>query len=95
MTEKEKKQDKYLSVNIVADILGCRVRFVYEMVKEGRLKAIRLGSRAIRISEISLTEFINLNTVDPDEYFGFDEARDPDAEPVHKRNIVRSTWMDE
>ncbi len=41
--------------------------------EEGRLKALRLGVRAIRISEKSLTELVNINTVDPDEYFGFIE----------------------
>lgn len=91
---KEKKQDKYLAVNQVSDVLGCRERFVYEMVKEGKLKAIRLGVRAIRISEKSLQEFIETNTVDPDEYFGFQEAREQDPDPVHSRKVVRSSWMD-
>ena len=91
---KEKKQDRYLAVNRVAETLGCTERYVYEMVKEGTLKAIRLGIRAIRISEKSLQEFIETNTVDPDEYFGFQEAREQDPEPVHSRKVARSSWMD-
>jgi excisionase family DNA binding protein len=91
---KEKKQDRYLAVNQVAEILGCTERYVYEMVKNRKLRAIRLGSRAIRISGISLSEFIDSNTVDPDEYFGFQDARDPDPEPAHSRKVVRSSWMD-
>jgi len=91
---KEKKQDRYLAVNQVADVLGCKERFVYEKVKEGKLKAIRLGIRAIRISEKSLKEFIKSNIVDPDEYFGLEESREPDPEPVHSRKVVRSNWMD-
>ena len=73
MEPKEKIQDRYLTVSRVAEILGCTERYVYEMVKEGRLKALRLGIRAIRISEGSLTEFVHTNTVDPDDYFGFED----------------------
>lgn len=91
---KEKKQDKYLSVHRVAETLGCTERYVYEMVKDGKLKALRLGNRAIRISESSLTEFIESNIVNPDEYFGFEAARNPDPDPVHSRKVVRSSWMD-
>lgn len=91
---KEKKQDRYVTANRVAETLGCTERYVYEMVKDGKLKAIRLGNRAIRISGKSLQEFIEANTVNPDEYFGLQEARDPDPEPVHSRKVVRSSWMD-
>ncbi len=91
---KEKNQDKYLAVHRVAETLGCTERYVYEMVKNGKLRAIRLGVRAIRISGKSLQEFIETNTVDPDEYFGFQEARDQDPDPVHSRKVVRSSWMD-
>lgn len=44
-------------------------QYVYTLIKEGRLTAIRIGSRAIRISEKSLTGFIDSNRVDPDEFF--------------------------
>jgi excisionase family DNA binding protein len=91
---KEKKQDRYLAVNRVAEILGCTERYAYEMVKDGKLRAIRLGNRAIRISEKSLQEFIKSNIVDPDEYFGFEETRNPDPDPVHSRKVVRSSWME-
>ncbi len=43
MAPKEKKQDRYLTVSRMAEILGCSDRHVYEMVKEGRLKALRAG----------------------------------------------------
>lgn len=72
MDPKEKKQDRYLTVSRVAEILGCSERHVYDMVKEGKLKALRLGIRAIRISGKSLNKFIDSNIVDPDEYFGFE-----------------------
>lgn len=91
---KEKKQDKYLPVNQVAKILGCTERFVYLMVKDGKLKALRLGSRAIRISECSLNEFVNSNTVDPDDFFGFEVSPRKDHNPTAPSKIVRSAWMD-
>jgi len=91
---KEKKQDRYLSGNQVAEILECTERFVYEMVKEGKLTALRLGIRAIRISEKSLNEFVESNIVDPDEYFGFEEAREQDPDPIHTKKVVRSAWME-
>ncbi len=69
MEPNEKKQDRYLTVSRVGEILGYSERHVYEMVKEGKLTALRLGIRAIRISELSVNKFIELNTVDPDEYF--------------------------
>jgi len=62
------------------------------MVKERRLKALRLGIRAIRISEQSLNKFTESNIVDPDEYFGFEETRDTDL--AHSMKIVRPTWME-
>jgi len=91
---KENKQDRYLSVRRVAEILGCSERYVYEMVREGKLKALRLGIRAIRISEKSLNAFVELNIVDPEDYYGFEEAKDPNPDPVHSIKVVRPAWME-
>ena len=43
-------------------------QYIYTLIKEGRLTAIRIGARAIRISEKSLSGFINSNRVDPDQF---------------------------
>jgi len=91
---KQKDRNKYLTVSQVANILGCTEKYVYLLIREGKLTAIRLGIRAIRISEKSFSAFIKSSTLDPDEYFGFQEARDQDPEPVHSRKVVRSSWMD-
>jgi len=85
MEPKEKKQDRYLTVGRVREILGYTEKYVYEMVKEGKLKALRLGVRAVRISEKSLNELVKSNVVDSDEYFGFDEIQKPNSDPVHSR----------
>ena len=61
------KPDRYLPVHQVAERLGCMNQYIYTLIKEGRLTAIRIGSRAIRISEKSLSGFIESNRVDPDE----------------------------
>ena len=43
----------------VAEYLDCTKRHVYELVAQGQLEAIKLGPRALRISEISLQGFID------------------------------------
>ncbi|MBW1992226.1 MAG: helix-turn-helix domain-containing protein [Deltaproteobacteria bacterium] len=43
----------------VAKYLDCSREHVYQLVAQGKLEAIRLGPRAIRISEASLQGFIN------------------------------------
>jgi excisionase family DNA binding protein len=63
----EEKPDRYLPMHQVAEKLCCPKQYIYTLIKEGRLTAIRIGSRAIRISEKSLTGFIESNKVDPGE----------------------------
>jgi hypothetical protein len=38
---------------------------VYKLITEGKIKAVRIGKRGLRISEPSLEEFIEKNTIDP------------------------------
>jgi excisionase family DNA binding protein len=42
----------------VAKYLDCTRRHVYELVALGELEAIKLGPRAIRISELSMQGFV-------------------------------------
>lgn len=42
----------------VAKILRVRKSFVYELVAQGRLRALRLSSRRIRIPEEALRQFL-------------------------------------
>jgi hypothetical protein len=57
---------------------------------EGSLVAIKIGSRAVRISERSLQEFIQNNKVNPEDLF------DPDIkkkDSANRQTVARSTWM--
>lgn len=51
----------------VAEHLNCTKRYVYELVSQGKLEAIRLGPRALRISEASLQGFIDKMKVQSSE----------------------------
>ncbi len=64
-----KQMDRYIYVHKAADILGCRKNYIYDLIKNGHLDAIRIGKRAIRVSEASLNDFIESRKVDPEEYF--------------------------
>lgn len=48
----------WLQPRKVAQHLDCTRRYVYELVALGELEAIKLGPRAIRISELSMKGFI-------------------------------------
>ena len=59
---------KFMYVNRVAEMLCCSEKHVYELIKEGKLEAIRLGKCAIRVSRDSVHDFIEQNKIDPTEY---------------------------
>ena len=61
--------EKFLYVHKVAKRLSCSNRHVYKLIRDGELKAIRLGTRALRITESSLESFVKKNRVDPEEYY--------------------------
>ena len=67
--------DRYISVQNVAEVLGCIDKYVYDLIHEGRLKAIKIGQRAIRVSERSLHDFIASNIVNPQNYFAPEERQ--------------------
>lgn len=45
----------------VADIIGVTTRTLYTYIKEGKLKAVKVG-RAWRITDKALTEFLETGT---------------------------------
>ena len=51
--------ERYLFVHSVAEKLNCSVRYVYRLIERGDLKAIRIGVRALRVSEAAFEEFLN------------------------------------
>lgn len=42
----------------IAKMLRIRKGFVYELVQQGRLRAVRLSERRVRVSEEALQEFL-------------------------------------
>jgi excisionase family DNA binding protein len=84
--------DRYLSVQNVAEALGCMDKFVYDLIQEGNLKAIKIGVRALRISEQSLRAFIAARVVNPADYLTPEEPPSRKPEP-QKPKAARSNWM--
>ncbi len=83
-------KDKYLKVITVMERLNIKESYVRDLICEGELKAIKVGSRAIRISEQSLDEFIERRTINPGDLF------DPEIEnqqPAPTNQIARSKWI--
>jgi len=87
---KDKTADKWITIQSVAENLGCTDKYVYALIQQGALKAMKLGERALRISEQSLQDFIAARVVNPEDYFAPEEP--PDPEPK-KQKIARSRWM--
>lgn len=65
----KQKSSRLLSVHHVAKRLSCSNKTIYFMIQDGSLKAIRIGKKALRITESSLIEFLESREVDPHEYF--------------------------
>ncbi|MFJ2722444.1 excisionase family DNA-binding protein [Streptomyces sp. NPDC087437] len=56
--------ERYLSVDQVAEILGTTVRFPRRLIEERRITYVKVG-RHVRIPESVVREFISANTVEP------------------------------
>ena len=56
--------ERYLSVDQVAEVLGTTVRFPRRLIEERRITYVKVG-RHVRIPESALQEFIATNTVKP------------------------------
>ena len=86
----DESRDRYVTIQAVADFLSCSERYVYDLIAEGSLQAIKLGSRAVRISEQSLNAFIESRRIDPEDF------HDPEADkniPPTQPAVAKSVWM--
>ncbi|MDX2527859.1 excisionase family DNA-binding protein [Streptomyces ossamyceticus] len=56
--------DRYMSVDQVAELLGTTIRFPRRLIEERRIRFVKVG-RHVRIPESAVREFIAANTVEP------------------------------
>jgi excisionase family DNA binding protein len=56
--------ERYLSVDQVAEVLGTTTRFPRRLIEERRITYVKVG-RHVRIPESAVREFIDANTVQP------------------------------
>ncbi|MEU5460941.1 excisionase family DNA-binding protein [Streptomyces althioticus] len=56
--------DRYLSVDQVAELLGTTARFPRRLIEERRIRYVKVG-RHVRIPASALAEFIESHTVEP------------------------------
>ncbi|MEV4335465.1 excisionase family DNA-binding protein [Streptomyces sp. NPDC049590] len=56
--------DRYLSVDQVAELLGTTARFPRRLIEERRIRYVKVG-RHVRIPESAVDEFIRARTVEP------------------------------
>jgi excisionase family DNA binding protein len=87
----EKDKDRYITVQFVAEILSCTEKHIYFLIQEGSLQSIKIGNRAVRISEKSLRDFIEKNKVNPDDFF--DPEREENKDIRANQSVVKSKWM--
>ncbi len=59
--------ETYLYVQTVASRMKCSDKTVYRLIQEGKLPAVRIGDRALRILENAFNDFLKSRVVDPDE----------------------------
>ena len=52
---------KFIYVHQAAQELCCTERHIYDLIKSGKLKAIRLGPRGLRVSKGSIDKYIKKN----------------------------------
>jgi hypothetical protein len=59
---------KLLYIHRVAKALDCSIPIVYKIICEGKLTAVKLSKRGLRITKKSYDQFIIDNTIKPDEF---------------------------
>lgn len=81
---------KYVTMQVVAETLSCSERHVYDLIVDGSLEAIKIGGRAVRISEESLNDFIESHKIKPEDLFDPDLEKKPSEQTGQ---IARSRWI--
>jgi excisionase family DNA binding protein len=52
---------KFIYIRKAAQELCCTERHIYDLIKSGKLKAIRLGPRGLRVLKCSVDKYIKKN----------------------------------
>jgi excisionase family DNA binding protein len=60
--------ERYLLVSAVARRLNCDKRVVYGMIQNGKIKAIRVGKRGLRILESTFQDYLKTNEIEPNDF---------------------------
>lgn len=89
-----KTPEKYLTIKAVSESLSCTERHIYDLIVIGDLSAIKIGARAVRIAESSLTAFITRRRITPEDFFAPErEAPPTPSTPQQAPQVARSKWM--
>ena len=95
--------EKLATIQEIASRLASTDDYVYKLVQDGQLRAIRIGQRALRITESSYDRFVAAGIVDPADYFGpppgiVATSKEPDRAKTKRvilpePPVARSQWM--
>lgn len=66
--------ETYLYVQTVASRMKISDKTVYRLIQEGKLPAVRIGGRSLRIPESAFYQFLKNREVDPEETMRATEA---------------------
>jgi excisionase family DNA binding protein len=83
--------DRWLTIQVAAERLSCTERHIYDLIVAGALEATKIGSRAVRVSELSLLAFVEKNKINPEDFFDPDKEKKPAAQ--QQTTVAKSRWM--
>lgn len=61
--------EKLIHVKTATQMLCCTTMHVYNLVRDGRIEAVRVGPRGMRIKKASVDQFIQENTIAPEDFY--------------------------
>ena len=64
------ENNQFMYVKRAALVLCCTEKHVYNLIRDGKIQAVRLGKRGLRVSRSSIDEFVRKNMVDSNDYYG-------------------------
>jgi len=82
------EKDRYVTIQWVATRLSCSEQHIYTLLKQGCLTAIRIGDRALRISEQSYDKYVQDNIIDPNDFY-----EQPEDKKSQGGKVAQSNWM--